>query len=95
MTHVERAEPMATALDRRRMRDGESAMAASEEGLQEMDLAALKALREEVRDGCAAMQSLDDLGSKEANDAAWQTCIELEEKYKRIKAELVRRGEKL
>lgn len=41
-----------------------------------------------LADGICALQSLDDLGSKEANDAAWNDMLVLQDKYSRLKREL-------
>ena len=40
---------------------------------------------EDLYDGICALQSLDDLGSEAANDAAWNDMLELDKRAKNIK----------
>ena len=78
----------------RRLRDGDraSGVSTTAEDLAKLSLPELLALKEVVFDGAVALQSLDDLGSPEANDAAWLQCIELDKKLKAIKEEIATRG---
>ena len=60
--------------DQRRLNDGARAMALSEpKNLKEME----EQLRV-IYDGALALQSMDDLGSPEANQRAWDDMIELQ-----------------
>lgn len=83
--------PTHSPVTRRRLRDGDTASAVPTDNLTTLSLADLRALREMVFDGALAMQSLDDLGSPEANDAAWLQCIALDKKLKAIDAEIAKR----
>ena len=47
---------------------------------------------EDLHDAIAAGQSLDDLGSPEANDAAWNRIVALLDRYKRLEAWIVASG---
>ena len=51
----------------RRLRDGATAMGLA----MPTTLSELKAARDTIRDGLCALQSLDDLGSEEENQRAW------------------------
>ena len=82
---------MPTAIDRRRLRDGEKASAVPPNDLAKLTLSQLQSLRETVFDGALAMQSRDDLGSPEANDAAWEECIALDKKLTIIDKEIKKR----
>jgi len=53
-------------VDQRRLNDGAAAMALGKANTE----AEIKSQIEQLHDAIAAMQSLDDLGSPEANDAA-------------------------
>jgi hypothetical protein len=77
-----------TKLDERRLRDADVALAlpeprTKEEAIEQLGL---------IHDGIAALQSLDDLGSIEANSAAMDKCIALQKKYDRLKARLEQMG---
>jgi hypothetical protein len=52
------------------------------------DLPGLLTLRDELHDGIAALQSLDDLGSEEDNNRAWNDMLELEKRYDRVAARI-------
>jgi hypothetical protein len=78
--------PMPTLLDQRRLRDGARALASSEPSGS--DVAAWRAHVEALGDAVAAMQSLDDLGSTEANNQAWSDMLALQEKWEAAKAQL-------
>ena len=76
---------------KRRLRDGETAAAVPTEDLGNLTLAQLQTLRQTVFDGALAMQSLDDLGSAEANEAAWLDYLALEQKLKLLDEEIKKR----
>ena len=82
---------MTSPVTKRRLNDGNKAIAVSADSLSSLSLVQLQRLREIVFDGALAMQSLDDLGSKEANIAAWDDCKALDAKLKRIDDEIARR----
>ncbi len=82
---------MTTPLDRRRLRDGELA-AQTDTNYQAMSVGQLILALAQLHDGIAALQSTDDLGSPEANDAAWQNCLELQRRHKLVKEEMTRRS---
>jgi len=71
---------MPSAIDERRLRDGASAMR-SPQNYDDMSIDELEELRVQLRDGVAAMQSLDDLGSPEANATAMRDMDELFKRY--------------
>lgn len=60
---------MPTALDQRRLADGERALAA-EEPPENAHIATLRAYKAVLHDGIAALQSLDDLGPEMNQNAA-------------------------
>jgi hypothetical protein len=62
----------------RRLADGEAALALPLPAAS--DLSAWKQYRELVRTGTVSLQSLDDLGSKEHNQKAWDDMRELEKR---------------
>lgn len=65
---------MSSQVDRRRLRDGAEALALAEpKTLKEMETQ-LQALW----DGAVALQSTDDMGSPEANEAVWNDMLELQ-----------------
>ncbi len=75
---------MPTNLDRRRLADGARAMAltppkTAEEIRRQLDV---------LHDSICALQSLDDLGSAEANQRAWDDMITLQQRYAALKATL-------
>lgn len=76
---------------KRRLRDGDNATAASTADLDKLSLPQLQSLRETVFDGALAMQSLDDLGSEAANNAAWEDCKALDKKLKVLDDEIKKR----
>ncbi len=65
---------MPTKLDQRRLRDGEKAASLEEPTTVEE----IKQQLEVICDGARALQSLDDLGSPEANQDAWDQMLALE-----------------
>ena len=78
---------MTTDLDRRRLRDGAEASAAGDLP-DDASLERLKARRDQLSDAIRAMQSLDDLGTHEANDAALEQMRALEEQEMRVVARI-------
>lgn len=72
---------MPTERDKRRLEMGQKAMNLShpqtltDAKIQLMDLA----------DGIRALQSMDDLGSSEANNAAWNNMLQLQNRYNKLK----------
>jgi len=76
-----------SAVTKRRLNDGARAIALDIETSDDLD--ALKSYKSELHDGIAALQSLDDLGSEDANNAAWNDMLELQRRHgiveKRIK----------
>jgi hypothetical protein len=67
--------PKYSPVTSRRLGDGQRAI------LLEMpkdDIRALVRYRDELHAGIAALQSLDDLGSEQANQAAWDDMLELQ-----------------
>lgn len=70
--------------DSRRLRDVVGALEASEPE----DLGALRAHVGRLFDACLAAQSLDDLGSDAANDAAWDNYKTLSARYEAAKKRL-------
>lgn len=80
---------MPTPMDQRRLRDGEIALGASRD-LSAMTLDQLRDLRAALIDGAAAMQSLDDLGSAEDNEAAWSRCVEINQRIAQVEVAMTR-----
>ena len=81
---------MPNPIDQRRLNDGIKAMALSEpKTLKEMRVQLLV-----VFDGMLALQSLDDLGSPEANQKAWDDMIELQRRYDTLIAKIAELEEK-
>lgn len=70
---------MAYRTDAIRLRDGANAIQILDEPDPET-IEGLQAKLNVVMGGAMALQSLDDLGSKEANDAAWEDMLTLERK---------------
>lgn len=71
-----------SAITNRRLNDGQEALAAKvpkTKNLQE-----LIDYRNQLHDGIAALQSLDDLGSEEANNAAWGDMLALQRRYDKV-----------
>lgn len=73
-----------TAIDERRLRDGARAMALSEP----MTKAEVQDQLEILHTGIVSLQSMEDLGSSEANRAAHENMRILEEKQRRLKSKL-------
>jgi hypothetical protein len=69
---------------KRRLADGARAKALSEPTTK----AEIEAQLETIYDGMLALQSLDDLGSDEANNQAFRDLDELQARYDRLKAKL-------
>lgn len=74
---------MISQVDQRRLGDGAKALALPE--LDTTDKMQLSARLYELHDAIAAMQSLDDLGSSEANQQAWEDMQKLEAEYRKVK----------
>lgn len=70
---------------RRRLRDGQLAMDEPTDyaGLHPLKLAKI---RTTLTNGIRALQSLDDLGSEEANDKVWSDVLELQSRLKTLDA---------
>jgi hypothetical protein len=82
---VEDDEPKKiSAIDQRRLRDADAALILPQPETQKQLLLQLNM----VRDAIAALQSLDDLGSSEANALANSKMHVLQEKYDRLKVQL-------
>lgn len=74
---------MVTAIDKRRLRDGFRAEALLDQEPQSPE--ELKEHLEILSDGIVAMQSLDDLGSPAANQAAMEQMRALFRRYEQLK----------
>ena len=72
-------EHMAYRTDTMRLRDGAKAIKTLSEPEPET-LDQLEAQLSAVMDGALALQSLDDLGSSEANEAAWSDMLRLQKR---------------
>ena len=70
---------MTSARDRRRLNDGDEALGLGTK--LPTKLRDLETLRDELHDGIVALQSLDDLGSDEDNQRAWNDMLELQKRY--------------
>ncbi len=81
---------MTTTLDRRRLADGSRALAEAEHTPETAE--EIRAQLEVVGDGIAALQSLDDLGSDEANASAARDHDELWVRYRALKKSLEEMG---
>jgi len=73
---------MPSAVDKRRLKDGQEALELGP-GLP-TDLGELQTLRDQLHDGIAALQSTDDLGSEAENQAVWNDMLELQKRYDRV-----------
>ena len=71
---------------KRRLRDGAEAM--NLEVRTDVGLDQLIDLRNQLHDGIAALQSLDDLGSEEANQRAWDDMLELQKRYAKVEKQI-------
>jgi hypothetical protein len=78
-------------IDERRLRDGAVGLGLPTDDLAQLTLAELEARRSSLHDAAVAMQSLDDLGSTEANQRAWDEMVELGRRLDKIQKELERR----
>lgn len=75
---------MPNQIDRRRLRDGAEALALPEpQTLEEMETQ-LQALW----DGAVALQSTDDMGSPEANEAVWNDMLELQRRAQALEKKI-------
>lgn len=75
---------MSSQVDRRRLKDGAEAMALSEpQTLEEMERT-LQALWQ----GAVALQSTDDMGSPEANEAVWNDMLELQRRAQALEKKI-------
>jgi hypothetical protein len=79
------------SVTKRRLNDGGRAAAISTENLEQLSYDELLRLRDIAADGAVAMQSLDDLGSEQANQEAWDTLMLIEKKLTALDAEIGRR----
>lgn len=75
---------MPTQIDRRRLRDGARALALP---VPQTD-AEIREQLPVILDAIRAMQSLDDLGSEEANGKAWDDLGQLEARYRQYRQRL-------
>ncbi len=82
---------MVTAVDRRRLGDAARGLALPTSDVEVMPLAELDRLHESLLDAARAAQSLDDLGSPEANEVAWWDACELSRRADAVGAVLGRR----
>lgn len=71
-------------VDQRRLRDGAAAMALGEPRTR----AELEATITSIEDGIRALQSTDDLGTDEENEACWQDMLTLERRLERYRTQL-------
>lgn len=81
-----------SAVTKRRLRDGAKGMSVGVMDLQESSVEDLQRKYSSLSDSIVALQSLDDLGSPEANQEAWDDMIELSKRCKAVEEELERRG---
>jgi hypothetical protein len=79
--------PEYSAVTRRRLNDGQQALETSKNPLPE-SIQGLTELRNQLHDGIAALQSLDDLGSEQANQQAWDDMIALQVRYDEVTTKL-------
>lgn len=75
---------MPTAIDQRRLRNGAEAAALPEVSALEQKKRQLWHLH----DGVCALQSLNDLGSPEENQRAWDDMCALQKRYDKLKDEI-------
>jgi len=73
---------MPSAVDKRRLDDGARAKARGEANPDNLN--DLISLRDELHSAICALQSLDDLGSEEANQAAWDDMTLLQGRYDKV-----------
>lgn len=71
----------------RRLNDGEEALSLQTKPLPDT-LEKLQDLRGKLHDGIVALQSLDDLGSEDANQRAWDDMLELQSRYTQVEAKI-------
>lgn len=77
---------MPSAVDQRRLGDGARAKARGEELPDKLN--DLISLRDELHSAICALQSLDDLGSEQANQAAWDDMTLLQKRYDKVVARI-------
>lgn len=82
-----------SAVTTRRLNDGATALALPVETLPST-LGGLETMRDQLHDGIAALQSLDDLGSEDANQAAWDDMLALQSRYGRVVARIAELSKK-
>ena len=73
-----------TKVDQRRLADGAEALRQSRRDPQTIEQA--REIYESLSDGIRALQSMDDLGSPEANEAAWDDMLYLEKERRTLEA---------
>lgn len=79
---------MASRVDQRRLRDGAVGLELPTDDLGSLKPAQLQHRYHQLYDAAVAMQSTDDLGSKEANQRAWDDMLELQRRLDAVKAEM-------
>lgn len=77
---------MVSKIDQRRLRDGARALALPKPKTIGEMIEEMERQLEVMRDGLAALQSLDDLGSSKANEKAWDDLLTLHKRYETIEA---------
>ena len=77
---------------KRKLKDGANGMRIPTDNLSSVLLDTLQARYSSLCDSAVAMQSLDDLGSPEENQQAWEDMKELERRINLIKVEIEARG---
>ena len=84
---------MTPRTDKDRLRDGERAIQVIS-GPEPTTLDGLVAQLDIVMTGAIALQSTDDLGSPEANDAAWKNMLHLQERADDLRKKIARLAKK-
>lgn len=77
---------MVSVVDRRRLRDGAEALV--QDPNTPKTIAEMEAQLRVLWDGATALQSLDDLGSPEANQKAWNDMLELQHRAEDLKKKI-------
>jgi hypothetical protein len=80
---------MISKIDKRRLSDGERAMSLEEP----KNVNERREQLAQLHGAICALQSLDDLGSEEANDKAWEDMTILQKRYSKLKKEIEKEGE--
>lgn len=85
---------MVSTVDRRRLRDGAEALTRDQDAPKTVE--EMEAQLQALWDGAVALQSLDDLGSPEANEKAWNDMMELQRRAQALEEKLrvLKRGRK-